>query len=91
MIVVSRPRTASTGNATWCGQSPPETLVRGRVLPMKSAQGCINSARCLFLRRERPEVNLGAVNADEFLSWQHLIDRHGLQALRATRVQDYRE
>ena len=28
---------------------------------------------------------------DEFLSWQHAIDRYGLPGLRATRVQDYRE
>jgi hypothetical protein len=28
---------------------------------------------------------------DEFLSWQRLIDRHGLAGLRATRLQDYRE
>jgi hypothetical protein len=28
---------------------------------------------------------------DEFLSWQRLIDRHGLPGLRATRLQDYRE
>jgi hypothetical protein len=28
---------------------------------------------------------------DEFLSWQRLIDRHGLPGLRATRFQDYRE
>jgi hypothetical protein len=28
---------------------------------------------------------------DEFLSWQHAIDRCGLPGLRATRVQDYRE
>ena len=28
---------------------------------------------------------------DEFLSWQRLIDRHGLPGLRSTRVQDYRE
>jgi hypothetical protein len=31
------------------------------------------------------------LTVDEFLSWQHLIDRHGLQGLRATRVQEYRE
>jgi hypothetical protein len=31
------------------------------------------------------------LTVDEFLSWQHLIDCHGLQGLRATRVQDYRE
>ena len=27
---------------------------------------------------------------DEFLSWQRLIDRHGLPGLRATKVQNYR-
>lgn len=27
---------------------------------------------------------------DEYLSWQRLIDKHGLQGLRATRIQDYR-
>ena len=32
-----------------------------------------------------------ALTVDEFLSWQRLIERHGLQGLRATRVQDYRE
>jgi hypothetical protein len=28
---------------------------------------------------------------DEYLSWQHSIDRHGLAGLRTTKVQDYRE
>ena len=27
---------------------------------------------------------------DEFLSWHRQIERHGMQGLRATRVQDYR-
>jgi hypothetical protein len=27
---------------------------------------------------------------EEFLSWQRLIDRHGMRGLRATRLQDYR-
>jgi hypothetical protein len=31
------------------------------------------------------------LTVDEFLSWQHAIDRYGLPGLRATRVQDYRE
>jgi hypothetical protein len=31
------------------------------------------------------------LTVDEFLSWQRLIERHGLRGLRATRVQDYRE
>lgn len=31
------------------------------------------------------------LTVEEFLSWQALIDRHGLAGLRATRVQEYRE
>lgn len=31
------------------------------------------------------------LTVDEFLSWQRLINLHGLPGLRATRVQDYRE
>ena len=27
---------------------------------------------------------------EEYLSWEKAIDRHGMQGLRATRVQDYR-
>ena len=30
------------------------------------------------------------LSAEEFLSWQRLIDRDGMRALRATRLQDYR-
>lgn len=35
--------------------------------------------------------NRYTLTVDEFLSWQALIDKHGLAGLRATRVQDYRE
>ncbi len=31
------------------------------------------------------------LTVDEFLSWQRSIDKHGLQGLRTTRLQDYRE
>jgi hypothetical protein len=30
------------------------------------------------------------LSLEEFLSWQHLIDSHGLAGLRVTRLQDYR-
>lgn len=30
------------------------------------------------------------LSVEEFLSWQELIDRHGVRALRATRVKEYR-
>ncbi len=31
------------------------------------------------------------ITAEEFLSWQRLLDDHGLQGLRATRLRDYRD
>jgi hypothetical protein len=30
------------------------------------------------------------LTVDEFISWQHLIDLHGLAGLRTTRIQKYR-
>ncbi len=31
-----------------------------------------------------------SLSMEEFLSWQRLIDSHGVRGLRATRLQDYR-
>ena len=31
------------------------------------------------------------LSVDEFLSWQRLIDRHGMRGLRTTRLQQYRK
>ena len=31
------------------------------------------------------------LSVEEFLSWQRLIDRHGIGGLRATRLQQYRD
>lgn len=31
------------------------------------------------------------LSVDEFLSWQRLIDKHGLRGLRTTRLQQYRK
>jgi hypothetical protein len=31
------------------------------------------------------------LSIEEFLSWQRLVDSHGLPGLRVTRLQDYRE
>ena len=30
------------------------------------------------------------ITAEEFLSWQRLLDEHGLEGLRVTRLKDYR-
>ena len=31
-----------------------------------------------------------SLSVDEFLTWQKLIDNHGVRGLRATRIQEYR-
>lgn len=31
------------------------------------------------------------LSVEEFLSWQRMIDRHGLPGLRVTRIQEYRD
>ena len=31
-----------------------------------------------------------ALSVDEFMSWQRMLDRHGMAGLRSTRVQEYR-
>jgi len=34
--------------------------------------------------------NRYGLTVEEFLTWQHLVDRHGILGLRTTRVQQYR-
>lgn len=31
------------------------------------------------------------LSVEEFLSWQRMIERHGVQGLRVTRIQEYRK
>lgn len=31
------------------------------------------------------------LSIEEFLSWQHMIENHGMDGLRVTRLQDYRD
>ncbi len=35
--------------------------------------------------------NRYTLTVEEFLAWQHSIDRHGLAGLRTTRIQQYRQ
>jgi hypothetical protein len=35
--------------------------------------------------------NRYTLTVDEFLSWQHSIDQHGIAGLRSTRTQQYRQ
>ncbi|MEP4379416.1 MAG: DUF1153 domain-containing protein [Alphaproteobacteria bacterium] len=49
----------------------------------------VNGVRDGLLTLEQACERYG-LTAEEFLSWQRLIDEHGVRALRVTRLQDYR-
>jgi hypothetical protein len=67
------------------GLPPPET--KRWVIRRKAAVVGAVRAGMLTLEEACTRYHL---SVEEFLSWQRLIDRHGLQGLRATRLQDYR-
>jgi transposase len=63
-----------------------------------------NTKRCVIRRKAQVVVAVRSgllsldeackrynLSVEEFLSWQRLIDRHGIGGLRATRLQQYRE
>jgi hypothetical protein len=65
---------------------PPETkrwVVRRKAEVVAAVRGGL-----LALEEACARYNL---SVEEFLSWQRLIERHGLAGLRTTRIQDYRE
>jgi hypothetical protein len=87
---------ASTFNA---GRPP----ARGRVPSPFDALPPANTKRWVIRRKAEvvAAVRSGAItledacnryklSMEEFLSWQRLIDSHGLAGLRVTRLQDYR-
>ena len=64
---------------------PPETkrwVIRRKAIVVSAVRSGILS---LEEACERYKLSL-----EEFLSWQRLIDSHGLAGLRVTRLQDYR-
>ncbi len=64
---------------------PPETkrwVIRRKAAVVQAVRGGTMTLEEACIR-----YNL---SAEEFLSWQRLIDRHGLRGLRTTRLQDYR-
>ena len=64
---------------------PPETkrwVIRRKAAVVQAVRG-----GAMTLEEACNRYNL---SAEEFLSWQRLIDRHGLRGLRTTRLQDYR-
>ena len=65
---------------------PPPTTKRW-VIRRKAAVVAAVRAGVLSLEEACQRYHL---SVEEFLSWQRLIDRHGMRGLRATRLQDYR-
>lgn len=65
---------------------PPPTTKRW-VIRRKAAVVTAVRAGVLTLEEACQRYHL---SVEEFLSWQRLIDRHGMRGLRATRLQDYR-
>ncbi len=67
------------------GLPPPNT--KRWVIRRKAAVVSAVRAGLLTLEEACQRYHL---SVEEFLSWQRLIDRHGMRGLRATRLQDYR-
>lgn len=64
---------------------PPETkrwVVRRKAEVVAAVRGGLISLEQACVRY--------TLSVEEFLSWQRLIERHGLAGLRTTRIQDYR-
>lgn len=78
-----RPEEAAPANVSML---PPPTTKRW-VIRRKAAVVAAVRAGVLSLEEACQRYHL---SVEEFLSWQRLIDRHGMRGLRATRLQDYR-
>ncbi len=79
-------RRPEEGVATAVSTLPPPTTKRW-VIRRKAAVVAAVRAGVLSLEEACQRYHL---SVEEFLSWQRLIDRHGMRGLRATRLQDYR-
>ncbi len=79
-------RRPDEGVTTAISALPPPTTKRW-VIRRKAAVVTAVRAGVLTLEEACQRYHL---SVEEFLSWQRLIDRHGMRGLRATRLQDYR-
>lgn len=79
-------RRPDEGVASAVSALPPPTTKRW-VIRRKAAVVTAVRAGVLTLEEACQRYHL---SVEEFLSWQRLIDRHGMRGLRATRLQDYR-
>lgn len=65
---------------------PPPNI--GRWIARRKAE-VVAGVRTGLLSLDEACVRYG-ITIEEFLSWQRLLDEHGMQGLRVTRLQDYR-
>jgi hypothetical protein len=65
---------------------PPPNI--GRWITRRKAE-VVTAVRTGLLSLDEACVRYG-ITSEEFLSWQRLLDEHGLQGLRVTRLQEYR-
>jgi transposase-like protein len=68
------------------GNLPPPNIRRW--ITQRKAE-VVTAVRTGLLSLDEACVRYG-ITSEEFLSWQRLLDEHGLQGLRATRLQKYR-
>lgn len=76
---------AGSGRLTLDDLPPPDT----RRWVMRRKAEVVAGVRAGLLTVQEA-CNRYGLSAEEFNSWQAMIDRHGVQALRVTRLQDYR-
>jgi hypothetical protein len=82
----ANPVIGPTGEPMTHDDLPPPTLKRW--ITRRKAE-VVTAVRAGLIGLDEACLRYG-ITAEEFLSWQRLLDDHGLQGLRATRLQDYR-
>lgn len=75
-----------TGEPMTRDDLPPPTLKRW--ITRRKAE-VVTAVRAGLIGLDEVCLRYG-ITAEEFLSWQRLLDDHGVQGLRATRLRDYR-
>ncbi len=85
---ISRPRpvVAPAGEPSTLDDLPPPDLKRW--VTRRKAE--VVAAVCDGLIGLDEACTRYAITIEEFRSWQHLLDEHGVHGLRVTRLQDYR-
>ncbi len=85
-VDVTNPVIGPTGASMTLDDLPPSTLKRW--ITRRKAE-VVTAVRGGLIGLDEACARYG-ISTEEFLSWQRLLDDHGLQGLRATRLQDYR-